>query len=141
MALYRDHVLPCLTHLTMSNPRLIEYRRRVVSQPRSCPGNRDRVRPQFPLPDIAPRRGTEIPQCTFGRLLVNSGLSLAIVLGMTVNDVSGKAIANLGWKKIKLRLRYSAVTRSVRNPRSWKSGNRSYGPRRELSLCILLACK
>lgn len=26
---------------------------------------------------------------------------------MTVNDVSGKAIANLGWKEIKLRLRYS----------------------------------
>ena len=38
----------------------------------------------------------------FGRLLVNSGLSLAIVLGMTVNDVSGKAIANLGWKEIKM---------------------------------------
>ena len=38
----------------------------------------------------------------FGRLLVNSGLSLAIVLGMTVNDVSGKAIANLGWKEIRL---------------------------------------
>ena len=51
--------------------------------------------------------GTEIPQCTFSRLLVNRGLSLAIVLGMTVNDVSGKAIANLGWKEIKLRLRYS----------------------------------
>jgi len=38
----------------------------------------------------------------FGRLVVNSGLSLAIVLGMTVNDVSGKAIANLGWKEINL---------------------------------------
>lgn len=38
----------------------------------------------------------------FGQLLVNSGLSLAIVLGMTVNDVSAKAIANLGWKEIKL---------------------------------------
>lgn len=38
----------------------------------------------------------------FGRLLVNSGFSLAIVLGMTVNDVSGKAIANLGWKEINL---------------------------------------
>jgi acyl dehydratase len=38
----------------------------------------------------------------FGRVLVNSGLSLAIVLGMTVNDVSGKAIANLGWKEIRL---------------------------------------
>jgi acyl dehydratase len=41
-------------------------------------------------------------QTEFGRLLVNSGLSLAIVLGMTVNDVSGKAIANLGWTEIKL---------------------------------------
>jgi acyl dehydratase len=38
----------------------------------------------------------------FGRLLVNSGLTLAVVLGMTVNDVSAKAIANLGWKEIKL---------------------------------------
>lgn len=38
----------------------------------------------------------------FGKPLVNSGLTLAIVLGMTVNDVSGKAIANLGWTDIKL---------------------------------------
>jgi acyl dehydratase len=38
----------------------------------------------------------------FGQLLVNSGLTVAIVLGMSVNDVSGKAIANLGWKEIKL---------------------------------------
>lgn len=38
----------------------------------------------------------------FKRMLVNSGLTLAIVLGMTVNDVSGKAIANLGWKEINL---------------------------------------
>jgi acyl dehydratase len=38
----------------------------------------------------------------FGKPLVNSGLSLAIVLGMTVNDVSAKAIANLGWKEIRL---------------------------------------
>jgi ubiquinone/menaquinone biosynthesis C-methylase UbiE len=34
MALYRDHVLPCLTHLAMSNHWLIEYRRRMVSQAR-----------------------------------------------------------------------------------------------------------
>jgi itaconyl-CoA hydratase len=38
----------------------------------------------------------------FGKPLVNSGLTLAIVLGMTVDDVSCKAIANLGWKEIKL---------------------------------------
>ena len=34
MALYRDHVLPRLTHLAMSNRWLIEYRRRTVSQAR-----------------------------------------------------------------------------------------------------------
>jgi ubiquinone/menaquinone biosynthesis C-methylase UbiE len=34
MALYRDRVLPCLTHLAMSNRWLIEYRRRLVSQAR-----------------------------------------------------------------------------------------------------------
>ncbi len=38
----------------------------------------------------------------FGKPLVNSGLTLAIVLGMTVADVSGKAIANLGWTDIQL---------------------------------------
>lgn len=38
----------------------------------------------------------------FGRPLVNSGLTVAIVLGMTVPDVSGKAIANLGWTDIRL---------------------------------------
>jgi SAM-dependent methyltransferase len=32
MAFYHDHVLPCLTHLAMSNRRLIEYRRQVLSQ-------------------------------------------------------------------------------------------------------------
>jgi acyl dehydratase len=36
----------------------------------------------------------------FGKLLINSPLTLAVVVGMTVNDVSGKAIANLGWKDI-----------------------------------------
>ncbi len=38
----------------------------------------------------------------FGKPLVNSALTLAIVVGMTVADVSGKAIANLGWSDIKL---------------------------------------
>jgi len=38
----------------------------------------------------------------FGQPLVNSALTLAIVLGMSVSDVSQKAIANLGWKEIRL---------------------------------------
>ena len=38
----------------------------------------------------------------FGKPLVNSALTLAIVAGMSVSDTSQKAIANLGWDKIKL---------------------------------------
>jgi acyl dehydratase len=38
----------------------------------------------------------------FGRPLVNSALTLSMVVGMSVADVSGKAIANLGWKDIRL---------------------------------------
>jgi len=38
----------------------------------------------------------------FGWPVVNSCLTLSIVAGMSVADVSQKAIANLGWKDIKL---------------------------------------
>ena len=38
----------------------------------------------------------------FGRPLVNSTLTLSIVTGMSVSDVSHKAVANLGWNDIKL---------------------------------------
>lgn len=38
----------------------------------------------------------------FGKPVVNSGLTVAIVLGMSVADISQKAIANLGWKEINL---------------------------------------
>lgn len=38
----------------------------------------------------------------FGRPLVNSCLTLSIVVGMTVSDISQKAIGNLGWTDIKL---------------------------------------
>lgn len=41
-------------------------------------------------------------QSEFGKPLVNSAFTLAIVVGMTVSDISGKAIANLGWSDIKL---------------------------------------
>ncbi len=39
-------------------------------------------------------------QTEFGRPLVNSTLTLAIVTGMSVADVSQHAIANLGWTDI-----------------------------------------
>jgi itaconyl-CoA hydratase len=38
----------------------------------------------------------------FGRSLVNSCLTLSIVVGMSVSDVSQKAIGNLGWNDIRL---------------------------------------
>ena len=38
----------------------------------------------------------------FGRCLVCSPLTVALLVGMSVSDVSQKAIANLGWNEIKL---------------------------------------
>src|SRR5690606_15202642 len=38
----------------------------------------------------------------FGQELVNSTLTLAIVTGLTVDDVSARAIANLGWEDVRL---------------------------------------
>ena len=53
---------------------------------------------QHPLHiDAEYARGTE-----FGRLLVSSLVTFAIVNGMTVHTVSQKAIANLGWDKVRL---------------------------------------
>ncbi len=42
-------------------------------------------------------KGTE-----FGRTLVSSPLTLSILVGMSVSDVSQRAIANLGWRDIAL---------------------------------------
>ncbi len=38
----------------------------------------------------------------FGRPVVNSCLTLAMVTGMSVDDVSYRAIGNLGWDKVRL---------------------------------------
>jgi itaconyl-CoA hydratase len=38
----------------------------------------------------------------FGQPIVNSALTLAVVTGMSVSDVSQKAIANLGWTDIRM---------------------------------------
>jgi acyl dehydratase len=38
----------------------------------------------------------------FGKPLVNSCLTLSIVVGMSVSDISQKAIGNLGWNDIRL---------------------------------------
>jgi len=39
-------------------------------------------------------------QTEFGKPLVNSTLTLAVVVGMSVADVSQRAVANLGWTDI-----------------------------------------
>jgi len=41
-------------------------------------------------------------QSEFGKPLVNSTFTIALVAGMTVSSTSQKAIANLGWEEIKL---------------------------------------
>src|SRR5450432_30725 len=41
-------------------------------------------------------------QSEFGRCIVASPLTVALMVGMSVSDVSQKAIANLGWTDIKL---------------------------------------
>jgi acyl dehydratase len=38
----------------------------------------------------------------FGQCIVNSALTLSIVVGMSVSDLSQKVVANLGWDKIRL---------------------------------------
>lgn len=61
-----------------------------------------------------------------GRLIVNSGLTVALVLGMSVSDISQNAIANLGWDSIRLTapvfvgdtLYAESVVRGVRESRS-----------------------
>ena len=44
----------------------------------------------------------------FGRPLVNSCLTLAMITGMSVSDLSQKAVANLGWDKVRLTARVFA---------------------------------
>jgi len=38
----------------------------------------------------------------FGRCIVSSPLTLSVLVGMSVRDVSQKAIANLGWRDIRM---------------------------------------
>ncbi|MDQ2637415.1 MAG: MaoC family dehydratase [Actinomycetota bacterium] len=37
-----------------------------------------------------------------GRPIVNSGFTVALILGMSVSDISQNALANLGWNEIRL---------------------------------------
>ncbi len=42
-------------------------------------------------------------QTDFGHTLISSPITLAIVTGMSVKNMSAQAIANLGWDKVKLK--------------------------------------
>ncbi|MFL1553169.1 MaoC family dehydratase [Pseudomonas sp. D47] len=39
----------------------------------------------------------------YGRVLVNSSITLALVSGMTVQALSARAVANLGWESVRLK--------------------------------------
>jgi itaconyl-CoA hydratase len=39
----------------------------------------------------------------YGRILVNSGITLCLIGGMTVQALSARAVANLGWDKVRLK--------------------------------------
>lgn len=41
-------------------------------------------------------------QSEFGQVLVNSCLTLSLVTGMSVSDISQKTVANLGWDNVRL---------------------------------------
>jgi hypothetical protein len=56
----------------------------------------------------------------FGRCIICSPLTVALMVGMSVTDVSQKAIANLGWTDIKL----------TPSPKVSRSANRRAGPPR-----------
>ena len=59
----------------------------------------------------------------FGKPLVNSAFTLAVVAGMSVSDVSQKTIANLGWDDIKLTARCSPAIRSMPNRKCSPNAN------------------
>ncbi|RZU52372.1 acyl dehydratase [Krasilnikovia cinnamomea] len=39
----------------------------------------------------------------YGRVLVNSGITLCLIGGMTVQALSARAVANLGWDRVRLK--------------------------------------
>jgi acyl dehydratase len=49
----------------------------------------------------------------FGRPIVNSTLTMSIITGMSVSDISQKAIANPGWTDITMPAPVFPVTRSM----------------------------
>ena len=63
-----------------------------------------------------------------GQNVVVGPLVYSLAVGMTVGDVSGKAIANLATEELSTRTRSSTATRSSASPRCSRCGRRSRSP-------------
>ena len=67
-------------------------------------------------------------QTEFGKPLVDSTFTLALVTGQSTIDLSFNVMANLGWDEVRCRIRCSKATPSTRAARCWRSASRSRGP-------------
>src|ERR1700694_3089454 len=65
-------------------------------------------------------------QTEFGKPLVNSCLTLALVTGQSVTDISQNVMANLGWTRYACPSRSSRATRFTRAPRCSTSATPSH---------------
>ena len=66
-------------------------------------------------------------QTQFGRPLVDSTFTVALVTGQSVPDVSQYVFANLGWDEISYTRRYLKATPYTRVVRCSKNASRSHG--------------
>lgn len=66
-------------------------------------------------------------QTEFGKPLVDSTFTLALVTGQSVTDVSHKDFANLGWMKSASLHPSSGTTQSTPSLRSWRSESTGCG--------------
>jgi acyl dehydratase len=66
-------------------------------------------------------------QTEFGRPLVDSTFTVALVTGQSVTDVSQNVFANLGWDEVRLPAPVFEGTPSTRGARSWRSASRARG--------------
>lgn len=74
-------------------------------------------------------------QTVFGKPLVDSTFTLALITGQSVTDISQNVFANLGWDEVRLPNRCSRATPSIRSRKCWRSANRSRAPTSASSGC------
>ena len=64
----------------------------------------------------------------FGKPLVNSCLTLALVTGQSVTDVSQNVFANLGWDEVRLPILSMRGTRFMPKAKCWNCANPNPAP-------------